>query len=87
MQCVGFWRVLAALLILPAVPAFKLGILKALRDQIDAGSRKWSDVVTLAKSKSGATYCMSVIWNGPTALDEGKAEAAYAAVMGKLARS
>ena len=27
--------------------AFKLGILRALRDQIDAGTRHWSDVVTL----------------------------------------
>ncbi len=27
--------------------AFKLGILKALKDDIDAGTRKWSDVVTL----------------------------------------
>jgi beta-lactamase class A len=27
--------------------AFKLGVLKALRDEIDAGSRKWSDVVEL----------------------------------------
>ena len=27
--------------------AFKLGVLKALRDEVDAGARQWSDVVTL----------------------------------------
>ena len=43
-------------------------------------------LTTLAKAKSGATYCVSVIWNGPAALDEGKSESAYAGVLAKLAR-
>jgi sulfur carrier protein ThiS len=43
-------------------------------------------LVTEAKAKDGATYCVAAIWNGPQALDESKAEAAYAGVMGKLAR-
>ena len=43
-------------------------------------------LVTQAKAKDGATYCVAAIWNGPAALDEGKAEVAYAGVMGKLAR-
>ena len=42
---------------------------------------------TLAEARSGATYCVSAIWNAPQAIDEGKAAVAYAGVMGKLARS
>jgi hypothetical protein len=33
---------------LPVGSAFKLGVLKALRSQIDSGKRHWDDVVTLA---------------------------------------
>ena len=43
-------------------------------------------LVTQAKAKDGATYCVAASWNAPQALDEGKAETAYAGVMGKLAR-
>ena len=43
-------------------------------------------LVTQARGKDGTTYCVAATWNAPQALDEGKAETAYAGVLGKLAR-
>jgi beta-lactamase class A len=42
--------------------------------------------VTLAVRADGARYCVSAIWNGDKAIDESAAAAAYAGVLGKLAR-
>src|SRR5205085_7243909 len=42
--------------------AFKLGVLKALKDQIDAGTRKWSDVVELQASDISLPSGTLQIW-------------------------
>jgi beta-lactamase class A len=43
-------------------------------------------VTTRMTAKDGSVYCASAIWNGPAALDESKAEAAYAGLVHRLAQ-
>ncbi len=40
--------------------------------------------VTALTAKDGAKYCISAVWNGPQALDESKAAAAYAGLLARL---
>lgn len=51
--------------------AFKLGVLKALRDDVDAGARKWSDVVELGAGDISLPSGMLQNWpvGAPVTLD------------------